>query len=115
MSKTPKLNADEESILRECLRRQSEVDAAPQPPIWKYWEINDLEEQRMYGPKYRFGAWFGKAPDHVRKRKARAIQSLASASLLTIHRRTERRLSNIKLTDAGMRIAESLPDDSRTA
>ncbi len=111
MSETPKLDPEQELILRECLRRQLKIKATPTPPIWKYWDIQALEELRLYGPKYQPGEWFGKLLEHIRQRRRRAILALESEGLLAIHRPMNKRLSNIKLTDAGMRIAESLPDD----
>ena len=99
---------DQRRILWECLMQQRDLEEAEEPPEWKSWLRHLLEYDREHGPTYRFRDWFGDAPNFVRQRHRRAIHALAAVGLLTIHRRTEKRLSNIKLTDAGLKVAEGI-------
>ncbi len=108
MSDNQVTDPDQQRILSECLQRQRELNVAEEPPQWKFWEMELLADQREHGPMYRFRDWFGDAPELVRQRHRRAIFSLEATGLLTVHRRTEKRLSNIKLADAGFKIAERL-------
>ncbi len=108
MSESQITDPDQQRILWECLMQQRELDAVEEPPLEQFWETELLEHQRQHGPTYRFRNWFGDAPNFVRQRHRRAIHKLESAGLLTVHRRTQKRLSNIKLTDAGSKMAEAL-------
>ncbi len=105
MSEAQVTDPDQQRILWECLMQQREFDAVEEPR--EFWERELLEQQRQHGPTYRFRNWFGNAPEFVRQRHRRAILALESAGLLIVHRRTQKRLSNIKLTDAGSKIAEA--------
>lgn len=111
MAETPKLTADEKTILRECLKRETTISDAPAPPSWKHWECRELDDQRRHGPAYAPADWFGSMSQTDRRQLLRVIRRLESAGLLTAHSRRGNRLSHIKLTPAGEKLAKSLQND----
>ena len=102
----------QQRILLRCLEFQREIDTAEEPPSEEWWNRKELARLREHGPQYQLQQWFGTPPESVRQRLRRAISRLESSGLLTVHRPFGKRLSNIKLTDAGLEIASSLPEDA---
>lgn len=76
----------ERMILRECVKREDEVAAAPKPPEWQRWEVELWEEMQRYGPPYSSAKWFGDErgglPERVRSRILRTIRELERRDLL---------------------------------
>src|SRR5690349_8847621 len=99
---------EHDRILVTCLERQREVEAEPAPPRWRAWAYEEWEFRQQCGPDYAAGAWFGDLRDHERQRLLRAIRALERAGLLTIHCRWGRRLSHIRLTPRGLKVAREL-------
>jgi hypothetical protein len=95
---------DEKVILMECLKRQDEIAARPNPPKGRRWERLELDELREYGPRFSVPDWFGDEdgfiPERYRSRFLRTVWKLAEAGLVRATR-TGARLSHIRLTDAG--------------
>jgi len=75
------MNAEAQNILAECFRRQPNV------------EPSDVA--------YSAGSWFGAIPEHQRQRYRRAIALLARDGMLVAISQHGRRLSHLRLTDAG--------------
>ncbi len=101
---------EERAVLVECLRRQREIAARAEPPARDRWGRREWEELREYGPSYRPAEWFGDGspiPEKYRTRFLRAVHALAAAGLV---RRTGvgGRLTNVKLTPEGERVAGEL-------
>ena len=99
-------------LLIECHRRQNAIADSPEPASWRWWAIQDRDEELTHGPAYGAGTWFGDIEEHIRVRLRRAITSLAKGGLLTVHKKHGRRLSHIKLTPAGEELAKSLLQES---
>ena len=99
---------EHEKILIECFVRMRVLEKTPRPPDWKVWECDEYDELQVHGPAYAVGAWFPGVPNHERMRYRRAIDDLERAGLLFAFKRWGRRLSNVKLTEAGEKIARKL-------
>jgi hypothetical protein len=102
------MNDEHEQILMECWRQMDVHAKSERPPEWKSLDNQDYDETTKFGPAYAAGEWFGEIKNHTRQRLLRAISDLESGGLLVIHRKWGRRLSNIRLTPAGQKIAEEL-------
>ena len=103
-----RMKPESRQILAEYHRRQIALESSEPPPSWKWWAVEERNEQLAHGPAYASGGWFPGVEEHVRVRYLRGITSLEKGGLLTTHRKHERRLSHIKLTPAGMALAETL-------
>ena len=106
------MKTESRQILIECLKRQTAIAASPEPPAWRWWAVQDRDEELEFGPRYASGGWFGGVEEHIRVRLRRAIDSLEKGGLLTTNRKHERRLSHIKLTEAGEELAKSFFQES---
>ncbi|MBA4068195.1 MAG: hypothetical protein C0501_31740 [Isosphaera sp.] len=108
------LSAEERQLLAECSRRQQEIAARKSPPKWQAWAVRDWEDAREYGPRYLPSGWFtgGREllPEKFRVRFLRAVRGLAARGLLT-PTRTGNRLTHVKLTAEGQRVAAELAPD----
>ncbi len=102
------MKPESRQILAECLKRQNAIAAAEPPPQWRWWDVQARDEQLRFGPAYAVTAWFGDVEEHIRVRLRRAIASLERGDLLVVHRKHGLRLSNVRLTEAGIALAESL-------
>ncbi len=91
-------------LLNELYIRTRVLQTSPPPPAWQTWLRSEWDEQLEHGPRYSSGDWFGVTEVRASFTDAfrRAIQQLADAKLLVIWRRFGRRLTNIKLTPAGL-------------
>jgi hypothetical protein len=99
---------EHEMVLRECLRRQEALARAKRPPAWRRWEREPFDEQREHGPEYGCGEWFGPVEEYQRLRLLRAVRDLERGGLLMAWCRYGRRLSNIRLTAEGLKVAREL-------
>jgi hypothetical protein len=95
-------------ILKECLRRMQEHAQTPRPPEWKWWERRPYDEITTHGPEYGCGEWFGNVPECQRMRYRRAIADLERGGLLVTWSRGGRRLSHIRLTPMGEKVAREV-------
>ncbi len=105
------LSAEMQDILTACLRRQRALEAVPDLlgifSRW-CWHMDEYEYQREHGPRWDAGAWFGpRLPEYKRQRYVRAAKALAAAGLLVAHKEHDR-LSHVKLTAQGERLALEL-------
>jgi hypothetical protein len=94
------MKPEEKALLTRCLALQAEIEAS-EPEEWKSWERRPWEQQYIYGPAYFIGQWFGPLPERMRMRYRRALDVLAEAGLVELHREYGVRLTNVKLTEAG--------------
>src|SRR5262245_41446589 len=93
------------------MRRVRALDAAPDLlglfPRWP-WHLEELAVQREHGPAWHAGEWFGPdLPEVKRQRYVRAVKGLAAAGLLVSHKHYAR-LSHVRLTPEGERLAREL-------
>jgi hypothetical protein len=96
-------------VLVAAFRRQRDIALAPTPEPWRWWEVAERAEQLAHGPAYRPSEWFGlMTPDRILKRCRRAIARLESAGLIVTWRKYGGRLSHLKVTPAGERLAQAL-------
>jgi hypothetical protein len=102
------MNDEHGEILVRCLQRMQALECAKRPPKWRALENEDFDEQLEHGPRYAAGSWFGQIQNHERQRLLRAISELERGGLLVTHRRWGRRLSHIRLTAEGEKIAQKL-------
>jgi len=103
------MKPEHRSILLECLRREREIAARPEPRPWFEWEVQAHEDDVLFGPKYRFGEWFGDHPNRVRQAYLRAVYELGGEpGLLELTRSGGGRLERVRLTDEGRVVAEQL-------
>ena len=102
------MKAEQEAMLTEALRRQRRHAHAPRPPAWRWWDREPFDDVTRHGPEYRCGGWFGEVPEHQRMRYRRAIADLEREGLLSTWARWGRRLSHLRLTPAGERLAREL-------
>ncbi len=95
-------------LLNELYIRTRVLQTSPPPPAWQTWLRSEWDEQLEHGPRYSSGDWFGvtESEPHLQMRYRRAIKQLADAKLLVIWRRFGRRLTNIKLTTAGLAVCD---------
>ena len=112
MSISETINDEERQIVIECRRRMVEIASRKNPPAWQKWEQRDLDELRRYGPRYAPSEWFcGEGeqtlPEKYRTRFLRAVRSLEVKELLELTT-TSGRLTNVKLSEAGLAVAEEL-------
>lgn len=89
-------------LLRAIAAAEAHHLATPRPEPWKTWETSPYDEATLHGPEYELRAWLGRdLLEHERKRFARALADLEAAGLVVTWRRWGRRLSHVKLTEAG--------------
>lgn len=104
------LKPEHHQILTAC-RDQMRLLAASKPPAaWKKWEVAEREELLEYGPVYRPTEWFGDMSNAQRQALLRAIYDLEAAGLVAPWARRGGKLTNLKLTEAGERLAAGLVD-----
>jgi hypothetical protein len=101
------ISDSEQEILIGCLVRAGQL-ASNEPPAWAYWEHDAWLEEIEHGPRYGCGAWFGDVSEARRMRFRRAIDSLAARRLLVPWRAAGRRLTHVRLTKQGERVARRL-------
>lgn len=106
------LKPEHHAILRECLRREREIAARPEPPEWKYWEYEPYLDDLAFGPKYAFGDWFGNHSNSVRQSYLRSVYELGERGFLEITRSGGGRLERVALTDEGRNLAVALHADT---
>ena len=96
-------------VLVATYRRQLAIAAAAQPEPWRWWAVCEHVEQVTHGPAYRPAEWFGfLLPEHVRRRCRRAIDRLEAEGLIISWRKYGDRLTHLKLTPTGERLAIEL-------
>ncbi len=105
------MSSERDDILRECLARERDIEATPKPAKGNIWALREWEDQQEYGPPFSVPEWFGDEdnfiPERYRSRYLRALWQAHDDGLL-IGTRTGARLSNVKLTEAGRKLAEEL-------
>ena len=105
------------AILTATLERMDQLAATNLSPSWEEWDVAEHEEELEHGPAYSSGEWFVDLQEY---QSACGYVGLSNAweaaGLLTTWRRYDRRLSNIKLTAKGLKIARELaaPKRART-
>jgi hypothetical protein len=102
------MKAEHKRILTECLQRMAEHAAAPRPGAWQTWSRETFDAETVHGPRYSSGEWFGPLKEHERMRYRRALADLERDGYLTTWCRWGRRLSHVKLTAEGERVARAL-------
>lgn len=107
------MREEHERILLECHRREKVHGKDQRPPGW-HWARPDFDEQTEYGPRYSCHEWFGPQLERDRMRFQRALHSLAAEGLITLGL-VGRRVSRIKLTEAGVLAAKELLAAERRA
>jgi hypothetical protein len=108
MKRLNAMNDEHQEILMRCHLRMQALKCAKRPPSWRALENRDLDEQLEHGPEYAAGNWFGEIHNHERQRLLRAVSDLENGGLLVTYRRWGRRLSHIRLTAEGEKIAKKL-------
>jgi hypothetical protein len=92
-------------VLVECLRREQELRETKAPPKWQTWAYDEHVEQLKYGPHFSSAAWFQTDLPHEQRRYLRAVRDLERAGLVETWSRWGRRLTGLKLTAEGRRLA----------
>ena len=95
-------------VLIECRLREMLLEATAENDLRTAAAQDDWLSQSIHGPRYNTREWFGVADPTSCRRYLRAVERLASAGLLTAYRRLGHRLSNVKLTEAGLRFIAKL-------
>jgi hypothetical protein len=102
-------HGEEETILRECLKREAAAAAAPEPPRWQSWTWIPWADEQDFGPTFSATDWFDARDDAARMRWTRALRRLEAAGLVQCHRgEYSRRIRHIRLTPTGKAAAEKL-------
>jgi hypothetical protein len=99
-----------ELVLTEVHRRCKAVRSRPRPPAWKRWEVEELQFDLKYGPRYT-PKWFGElaATEAGRVRLLRTLYRLADAGLLIVVKsHWGGRLARVRITPAGSRAVAEL-------
>jgi len=99
---------EHEAILVEALRRTSRHARARRPPVWQTWAREIFDAVSAHGPEYHPSRWFGLLHEHEVKRYRRAIADLEREGLLSTWARWGRRLSHLRLTSEGEKVAREL-------
>lgn len=96
-------------VLVRALQLQQALESRPEPPAEHWWEVMERSEAKAHGPAYRPIAWFGElTPERIVKRCRRAIQRLEVEGLIVTWKKHGARLTHIKLTPEGERLAIEL-------
>ncbi len=96
-------------VIVQAYRMQEAFLAAPEPEPAAWWLVMERAEQRAHGFRYQPTEWFGpELPERIRKRCRRAIDRLEADGLLITWRKYGGRMSHLKLTPAGERLAVEL-------
>ncbi|MBA4104962.1 MAG: hypothetical protein C0485_04310 [Pirellula sp.] len=96
-------------VLVQAYRRQQALLAAPEPAPSAWWIAMEIAEQRAHGFLYKPTEWFGPVlPERIVKRLRRAIDRLEADGLLVLWRKYGGRMTHLKLTPAGERLAVEL-------
>ncbi len=110
------ISSIERQVLIEVGKRVAEFDTRTPPPAWKTWALQEYEEIRDYGPRYSPADWFGGGqgiPEKYRVRYLRAVYSLRDRGLI-VTAGVNRRLTNVKLTEAGRAALKELAPPTQT-
>ncbi len=101
------MNECQRNILTELLRRTYELVECESP--MNGWERHRYKLEVEFGPEFSIVRWFPEAgPDAVRMRYARALRDLEAAGLVQPWRKWGTKISHLKLTADGERIASEL-------
>lgn len=95
-------------VLVECRLREMIIEETPAEDLQTEAAQDDWLEQSIHGPHYNTRRWFGATSPTIGRRYLRAIGRLEVGGWLTTFRRSGRRLTNIKLTNAGTEFTEKL-------
>lgn len=100
------MNECQRNILAELLRRTYELVECEMP--LNGWERHRYELEVEFGPEFSIVRWFDAGPDAVRMRYARALRDLEAAGLVQSWRKWGTKISHLKLTADGERVASEL-------
>jgi hypothetical protein len=109
------MKAEVERVLLVALQKQEALAREKRPPRWRPFSTEMYEEGRAHGPEYKCSTWFGEVPEHERLRLLRGVEALEREGLLVTWRRFGRRLSRVKLTAQGLKVARGLRAQKRAA
>jgi hypothetical protein len=96
---------DSKQALCEAVRRMEVIEQS-EPPSYRWFDRPRWEEQIEYGPRYAVSTWFGSVDEAQRQRYRRSLNKLAELGLLQLTTYGGR-LSNVKPTEEGRRVAKS--------
>jgi hypothetical protein len=102
------MSKENEQILMGCWHHMCILEITERPDEWRTLELEAYELKIKHGPEYRPTWWFGKIENYERVRLRRAITHLENGGLLITWRRFGRRLSHVRLTKKGEKIAKKL-------
>jgi hypothetical protein len=102
-----------ELVLLEIDRRYEAARAAPEPPRWRWWLVEDRKLDLEYGPSYS-PKWFGKLAETEagRVRFLRCIYKLSAGGLVVLVKSEGGRLERLRLTPAGVAAVAELRGES---
>jgi hypothetical protein len=102
-----------EAVLLTCLAKQEASAKVKRPPAWRRLARGSFDEEHAHGPQYAVTSWFGHVPEFQRLRYLRAVEEAERDGLLVTWCRHGRRLSRVKLTTGGLRVARELRSSKR--